>query len=44
MENIKSKFNEIVINIDTNKADRCNASNFDSNDIIESREHLDVLR
>lgn len=44
MENIKSRFNEIVINIDASKADRCNASNFDATEIIESREHFDVLR
>lgn len=44
MENIKSRFNEIIVNIDTSKTDRCNASNFDATEIIESREHFDVLR
>ncbi len=47
MDNIKSRFNEIKINIEESNEARCNngpSCEATANDIIESREHFEVLR
>lgn len=45
MENVKSKFNKIKNYIETNEAQNASySSSNDENDIIETKEHLDLLR
>ena len=46
MENIKTRFDEIKININLSNEDnqKCYLFNCDSSDIIESREHFEILR
>ena len=46
MENIKFRFNEIKSNMNTSSGAqfRCNNSSCDATDIIESKEHFEILR
>ncbi len=46
LDSVKSRFNEIKSNIESSEqqSSKCNMSNCDTSDIIETKEHFDILR